>query len=53
MDGEIIGVNIMKVLAADGLSFAVPIDLVSKIIQHFKKSGYVLIVLHGSTYFKH
>lgn len=31
----------MKVLAADGLSFAVPIDSVAKIIEHFKKSGYV------------
>ena len=43
----------MKVLAADGLSFAVPVDSVFKIIQHFKKSGYVLIFLHGTTYFKH
>ncbi|OMP03309.1 hypothetical protein COLO4_10501 [Corchorus olitorius] len=39
IDGEIVGVNIMKVAAADGLSFAVPIDSVSTIIQHFKKSG--------------
>uniref|UniRef100_A0A2N9FQN8 PDZ domain-containing protein n=1 Tax=Fagus sylvatica TaxID=28930 RepID=A0A2N9FQN8_FAGSY len=42
IDGEIVGVNIMKVLAADGLSFAVPIDSVSKIILHFKKSGRVV-----------
>lgn len=41
LDGEVIGVNIMKVLAADGLGFSVPIDSVSKIIEHFKKSGYV------------
>lgn len=40
LDGEVIGVNIMKVLAADGLGFSVPIDSVSKIIEHFKKSGY-------------
>lgn len=41
LDGEVIGVNIMKVLAADGLGFSVPIDSVSKIIEHFKKNGYV------------
>ncbi|XP_061342060.1 putative protease Do-like 14 isoform X2 [Gastrolobium bilobum] len=42
MDGEVIGVNLMKVMAADGLSFSVPIDSVSKIIEHFKKSGRVV-----------
>jgi len=41
MDGEIIGVNMMKLAAADGLGFSVPIDSVSKIIEHFKRSGYV------------
>ncbi|KAM1640195.1 hypothetical protein ACFX13_010518 [Malus domestica] len=42
IDGEVIGVNIMKVLAADGLSFAFPIDSVTKIIEHFKKSGRIV-----------
>ncbi|KAK7397190.1 hypothetical protein VNO78_18357 [Psophocarpus tetragonolobus] len=42
MDGEIIGVNILKVAAADGLSFSVPIDSVCKILEHFKKSGRVI-----------
>lgn len=31
----------MKVLAADGLGFSVPIDAVSKIIEHFKTNGYM------------
>ncbi|XP_054802381.1 putative protease Do-like 14 [Prosopis cineraria] len=42
IDGEVVGVNIMKLVAADGLSFAVPIDPVCKIIEHFKKSGRVI-----------
>ncbi|KAF6135981.1 hypothetical protein GIB67_006873 [Kingdonia uniflora] len=39
LDGEGVGVSIMKLVAAEGLSFAVPIDSASKIIQHFKKNG--------------
>ncbi|KAL3573470.1 hypothetical protein D5086_024083 [Populus alba] len=42
VDGEVVGVNIMKVLAADGLSFAVPIDSIAKIMEHFKRSGRVI-----------
>ncbi|CAL0302295.1 unnamed protein product [Lupinus luteus] len=42
IDGEVVGVNIMKVLAADGLGFSVPIDSVCKIIEHFNKSGRVI-----------
>ncbi|XP_061351572.1 putative protease Do-like 14 [Gastrolobium bilobum] len=41
MDGEVIGVNLMKMMVADGLSFSVPIDSVPKIIEHFKKNGCV------------
>lgn len=40
LDGEVVGVNIMKILAADGLSFAVPIDSVAKIVEQFRKNGY-------------
>lgn len=40
VDGEVVGVNIMKVDDAVGLSFAVPIDSVSKITEQFKKRGY-------------
>ncbi|XP_008801368.1 putative protease Do-like 14 isoform X2 [Phoenix dactylifera] len=42
LDGEIVGINIMKVAAADGLSFAVPIDSVVKIIEQFMKNGRVV-----------
>ncbi|ONK55496.1 uncharacterized protein A4U43_UnF2450 [Asparagus officinalis] len=42
LDGEVVGINIMKLLNADGLSFAVPIDSAVKIIEHFKKNGRVV-----------
>ncbi|CAL9041055.1 putative protease Do-like 14 isoform X1 [Musa acuminata AAA Group] len=42
LDGEVVGVNIMKVAAADGLSFAVPIDSVIKIVEQLRKNGRVV-----------
>ncbi|KAJ4751572.1 hypothetical protein LUZ62_085977 [Rhynchospora pubera] len=42
LDGEIVGMNVMKVVAADGLSFAVPIDMVVKIMEHFRRRGRVM-----------
>ncbi|KAK4478087.1 hypothetical protein RD792_017352 [Penstemon davidsonii] len=42
IDGEVVGVNTMGVHKAQGLSFAVPVDSVSKIIDHFKRNGRVI-----------
>lgn len=32
----------MTVLGADGLNFSVPIDSISKIMEHFERNGYVI-----------
>ncbi|KAJ8491979.1 hypothetical protein OPV22_013700 [Ensete ventricosum] len=42
LDGEVVGVNILKSAVADGMSFAVPIDIVMKIIEQFEKNGRVV-----------
>ncbi|KAK1646239.1 hypothetical protein QYE76_064044 [Lolium multiflorum] len=39
LDGEIIGVNVLKAKSGNGLGFAVPIDSTVKIMEHFKKNG--------------
>ncbi|KAJ1417124.1 Peptidase S1C [Sesbania bispinosa] len=36
MEGEVVGVNIMKVQCADGFGFSLPIDSVCKLVEHFK-----------------
>lgn len=45
MDGEVIAINVRKIRAADGLNFAVPIDSVTKVMDQFKKNGYVTLYI--------
>jgi len=37
--GEVIGINTIKVAAAEGIGFAIPIDVAKPIIGHFSKEG--------------
>lgn len=39
MEGEVIGVNSLKITSAEGISFAIPINLVKTIIEKFKTEG--------------
>ena len=39
-NGEVIGVNTIKVAEAEGIGFAIPINTVSAIIQSFENSGF-------------
>lgn len=42
MDGEVIGINTMKVKGVDGISFAIPMDVASIIIRQLMTSGRVV-----------
>ncbi|XAR52620.1 Peptidase Do [Bertholletia excelsa] len=42
LDGEVVGVNILKHKTATGLNFAVPIDEITKIVEQFNKNGRVV-----------
>ncbi|XP_020593506.1 putative protease Do-like 14 [Phalaenopsis equestris] len=42
LDGEVVGINILKVLNADGVSFAVPIDVAVKIMENLLERGRVI-----------
>jgi len=37
--GEVIGINTVKVTSAEGIGFAIPIDVAKPIIQHFLEEG--------------
>lgn len=37
--GEVIGINSVKITSAEGISFAVPINCVKKVVERFSKDG--------------
>ena len=39
LDGEIIGINGVKITSAEGISFAIPINTVKNVISSFEKNG--------------
>ncbi len=38
-DGEVIGINTVKISSAEGIGFAVPINIIKPIIESFKNTG--------------
>eukprot|EP00976_Prorocentrum_cordatum_P035805 728235-Prorocentrum_minimum.AAC.1 len=43
LDGRVIGVNNMKALAADGVSFAIPIDAAKAVVDQLLKTGKAVV----------
>ncbi|NLC43084.1 MAG: PDZ domain-containing protein [Clostridiales bacterium] len=39
IDGQIIGINTVKVVSAEGIGFAIPINVAKPVIQHFFEEG--------------
>jgi S1-C subfamily serine protease len=39
-NGEVIGINTVKLTSADGIGFAIPINVVKPIVERFEKDGY-------------
>ena len=39
VDGEMIGINTIKITSAEGIGFAVPINIVKPIIESYIKTG--------------
>ena len=38
-NGEVLGINTVKISSAEGIGFAVPINIIKPIIESFKKTG--------------
>ncbi len=39
IDGQVIGINTVKVVSAEGIGFSIPIDVAKPIIRHFLEDG--------------
>lgn len=39
IDGEVVGINTVKISSAEGIGFAIPIDVAKPIIKHFIEEG--------------
>lgn len=50
MAGEVIGINSITTLNAQGLNYAIPIDTVQFVLDHFSKFGKVKRVTLGASY---
>eukprot|EP00735_Rhodelphis_limneticus_P006733 TRINITY_DN19166_c0_g1::TRINITY_DN19166_c0_g1_i1::g.2314::m.2314 TRINITY_DN19166_c0_g1::TRINITY_DN19166_c0_g1_i1::g.2314 ORF type:complete len:385 (+),score=44.13,sp/Q3E6S8/DGP14_ARATH/37.01/4e-63,Trypsin_2/PF13365.1/5.9e-23,PDZ_2/PF13180.1/1.5e+03,PDZ_2/PF13180.1/3e-14,Trypsin/PF00089.21/6.9e-13,Peptidase_S46/PF10459.4/0.14,Peptidase_S46/PF10459.4/0.001,PDZ/PF00595.19/1.9e+02,PDZ/PF00595.19/0.00023,LSM/PF01423.17/0.27 TRINITY_DN19166_c0_g1_i1:49-1203(+) len=41
MEGEVIGINCMRAMMFDGISFAIPVDIARVVVKHLLAKGYV------------